>query len=79
MRRIIKDIKFNGNTQYRVETNKIFFIIPFFWRTEIMKFHKLAIFETLDEARGYCCGYNRNKIAHKELIETISNKPKKNY
>ena len=31
MRRIIKDIKFNGNTQYRVETNKIFFIIVFYY------------------------------------------------
>lgn len=79
MRRIIKDIKFNGNTQYRVETNKIFFIIPFFWRTEITNFYKLAIFKTLDEARKYCCKNNTDKVAHKELIETISNKPKKNY
>lgn len=79
MKRIIKDIKFNGNIQYRVETNKIFKIIPFFWRTELINYHKLAIFETLDDARNYCCKGNLNKIAHKELIEIIPNCQLKKY
>lgn len=69
MRRIVRDIKFNGKTQYRIETNKIFFIFPFFWRTEIINLHKLAIFETFAEAREYCCKKNYNKVAHKEIIE----------
>lgn len=41
MRRIIKDIKFNGNTQYRVDTNKILFIIIY----KIDKEKNVSIYE----------------------------------
>ena len=58
MKRIVEETLGNGNTRYRVETNRIFGLIPCKWHTDTfydgerdMTFD--AVFSTIDEAYSH--------------------------
>lgn len=55
MKRIIKETLRNGDTQYRVETNRFLGFIPCKWHTDLvfdveLNMHLDAIFDSYDEA-----------------------------
>lgn len=74
MKRIVEETLGNGNTRYRVETNRIFGLIPCKWRTDTfydgerdMNFD--AAFDTIDEAYSHI-----GIIRKKSPCEVVSRK-----
>lgn len=77
MKRIVKETLKNGEIQYRVETNRMFFgLIPCEWYTCLTWYVTAkyceyvpcdAIFNTLREAQIFC-GIDPNSVVHTEII-----------
>lgn len=76
MRRIVKETLSNGDTKYRVETDRCFFgLIKCKWYTDTVTIPMfagditvLAVFDTLREAQIYC-GIDPNPVIRKEIIK----------
>lgn len=75
-RRIVKENLFNGNTRYKVESNRVLWIIPVPWHTVQWFDYRewdtcvptQAIFKHLKDARKFCGLDNENEVITREII-----------
>ena len=77
-KRIIKEIMGDGRVRYRIETNRLFGLIPIKWTTAIesvpidgfgTECNFLAIFDSLEDAQCFCgITPKKDKVVRKEVL-----------